>query len=171
MKCLSLFSGIGGFDLALVRLGHEIVAACEIDSYARSVYSKHFPKVKIYEDARDIDPTKLPDFDIICAGFPCQAFSVAGRRLGFEDTRGTLFFEIARIARQKRPQYILLENPDGLLFHDNGRTFATILATLAELGYDAEWQVMDSSSFTSQERKRVYIIGYLREQEKTRRAS
>ena len=164
-----MFSGIGGFDLALRNLGHEIVGACEIDRYARQIYQKHFPDAKIWEDAKELIPERLPVFDILCAGFPCQPFSVAGRRLGFEDTRGTLFYEIVRVAREKRPQYILLENPDGLLFHDRGRTFTVILSVLDELGYDVEWQVMDSKTFTSQERKRVFIIGHLREETNQRR--
>jgi len=162
MKCLSLFSGIGGFDLALVRKGHEIIGACEIDKYARTIYSRHFPKVTIYEDATKIKPSELPDFELLCAGFPCQTFSIAGKRLGFEESRGTLFFEIARIAEQKRPRLLLLENVKGLLSHDRGKTFATILATLDEIGYDAEWQVLNSKYFVPQNRERIFIISYLR---------
>jgi DNA (cytosine-5)-methyltransferase 1 len=162
MKWLSLFSGVGGFDLALRNKGHEVVAACEIDQYARSVYARHFPGVTIHENACNIDPEQLPDFDGICAGFPCQAFSIAGNRLGFEESRGTLFFEIARIAKQKRPRLLLLENVKGLLSHDGGRTFAEILATLDELGYDAEWQVLNSKYFVPQNRERIFIIGHLR---------
>ena len=97
MKALSLFSGIGGFDLALLRAGVEIVGACEIDDYARQIYARHFPGVTIHRDATKINPHDLPDFDLLVGGFPCQAFSIAGKRRGFEDTRGTLFFEIARI--------------------------------------------------------------------------
>lgn len=162
MKCFSLFSGIGGFDLAAKRLGHEIVGACEIDKYARQVYAKHFPGVRIYEDATKIKPEELPDFDIIVAGFPCQAFSIAAKRLGFEESRGTLFFEIARIVKQKRPRLLLLENVKGLLSHDGGKTFAVILATLDELGYDAQWQVLNSKYFVPQNRERIFIIGHLR---------
>jgi len=134
LKCFSLFSGIGGFDLALTRQGHTMVGACEIDKYARTVYARHFPGVKIHEDATKINPEELPDFDILVAGFPCQTFSFAGKRLGFKDTRGTLFFEIARIAKERQPQYLLLENVKGLLFHDNQRTITTMLNTLEELG-------------------------------------
>lgn len=162
MKCLSLFSGIGGFDLALQRQGHEIVGACEIDRYARQIYSGHFPGVRIYEDATKIQPEEIPDFDILCAGFPCQAFSVAGKRLGFEESRGTLFFEIARIAKSKRPKILLLENVKGLLNHDNGKTFEIIIQTLDELGYDVEWQVLNSKYFVPQNRERIFIIGHLR---------
>lgn len=118
----------------------------------------------VFEDARTINPKDLPDLDLVCAGFPCQSFSIAGLRKGFEDdTRGTLFFEIARIAAVKRPSLLLLENVPGLLSHDKGRTFATILNTLDELGYDVAWQVLNSKNFgVPQSRKRVYIIGYLR---------
>ena len=162
MKVLSLFSGIGGFDLAAERLGHEIIGACEIDKYARQVYARHFPNVPIHEDATKINPEELPDFDLLCAGFPCQAFSIAGKRLGFEESRGTLFFEIARVAKQKRPRLLLLENVKGLLSHDGGRTFAEILATLDDLGYDAQWQVLNSKYFVPQNRERIFIIGHLR---------
>ena len=163
MKCLSLFSGVGGFDLAAENCGHQIVAACEIDKNARSVYTRHFPKVPLYTDATKINPKELPDFDVITAGFPCQAFSLAGKRLGFEESRGTLFFEIARIARQKRPGLLLFENVKGLLSHDYGKTFKTILKTIDELGYDAQWQVLNSKYWVPQNRERIYIVGNLRD--------
>ena len=104
-----------------------------------------------YDDARKIDPNELPDFDLICGGFPCQSFSIAGKRGGFDDARGTLFFEIARIAAIKKPKYLLLENVPGLLSHDQGRTFATILSTLDELGYDVVWEVLNSADFSRAE--------------------
>ena len=162
MRCFSLFSGIGGFDLAM-KNNIRIVGACEKDKYARKIYQQHFPNVPLWEDATTIRPEELPDFEMLCAGFPCQPFSVAGKRLGFEESRGTLFYEIARIAKQKRPQFLFLENVKGLLFHDRGKTFTTILATLDELGYDAEWQVINSKYFVPQNRERVFIIGHLRE--------
>lgn len=162
MKCLSLFSGIGGFDIAAKNQGHEIVGACEIDKYATEIYERHFPGVKIWKDAKEIKPKELPDFDILFGGFPCQAFSIAGQRQGFMDTRGTLFFEIARIAKEKRPRLLLLENVKGLLNHQGGDTFRTILSTLDEMGYDTEWQVINSKYFVPQNRERVYIIGHLR---------
>jgi len=162
MKCFSIFSGIGGFDLALQRAGHTIVGACEIDSYARSIYSKHFPNVPIHNDATTLQPESLPSFDLLCGGFPCQAFSVAGKKMGFDDSRGTLFFEIARIAKEKRPRYLLLENVRGLLFHDKGKTMRKIIGILDELGYDAEWQIINSKYFVPQNRERVFIIGHLR---------
>lgn len=162
MKWFSMFSGIGGFELGLLQAGHEVVAGCEIDEYARSIYAKHFPNTKLYRDATKLDPTELPDIDGICGGFPCQAFSIAGLRLGFEESRGTLFFEIARIAKQKRPRILFLENVKGLLSHDNGRTFGTILKTLDEIGYDVQWQVLNSKYFVPQNRERVFIIANLR---------
>lgn len=162
LKCLSLFSGIGGFDLALKNLGHEIVGACEIDKYARQIYARHFPGVPIHEDATKINPDNLPDFDILVGGFPCQAFSVAGKQRGFDDTRGTLFFEIARIAQQKRPRYLLLENVKGLLSHERGSTIRTIFKTLDELGYDTQARIINSKDFVPQNRERIFIIGHLR---------
>ncbi|KKN75433.1 hypothetical protein LCGC14_0380540 [marine sediment metagenome] len=162
MKWFSLFSGIGGFDLALQNTGQEIVGACEIDKYARETYKKNFGRYPSETDATKIIPEQLPNIDGLCAGFPCQAFSIAGKRLGFEESRGTLFFEIARITKQKRPKILLLENVKGLLSHDKGRTFETILKTLDELGYDAEWQVLNSKYFVPQNRERIFIIGHLR---------
>jgi len=142
--------------------GHVCVGACEIDRYARSIYARHFPRIRLWEDATKINPKELPDFECLCAGFPCQAFSIAGARRGFEDTRGSLFFEIARIAKEKRPHYLLLENVKGLLNHDGGKTFRVIISTLDEMGYDAEWQVLNSKYFVPQNRERVFIVGHLR---------
>ena len=114
-------------------------------------------------DIREVKADEIPDHDLLTAGFPCQSFSIAGKRGGFEDTRGTLFFEIARIAKQKQPRLLLLENVKGLLSHDKGRTFGTILNTLDELGYDCQWQVLNSKDFgVPQNRERVFIIGHLR---------
>ncbi len=161
MKYFDLFSGIGGFHIGMSQAGHECVGACEIDRYARQVYGDHFPDTPIWEDARQLDPTELPEFDCLVGGFPCQAFSIAGKRRGFEDTRGSLFFEIARIAKEKRPQYLLLENVKGLLNHDEGRTFRVIISTLQELGYAVEWQVLNSKYFVPQNRERVFIVGHL----------
>ena len=139
IRFLDMFAGIGGFRSGLERLGgFECVGYCEIDKYAKQAYDAMYPtKGEIYfADARTIDPYTLPDIDLICGGFPCQSFSIAGLRRGFQDdTRGTLFFEIARIAAVKRPAFLLLENVPGLLSHDKGRTFATILSALDELGY------------------------------------
>lgn len=213
MKYLSLFSGIGGFELGMLnahveathrkknRGGEEAqktrggkrysesessgpkgrrtrqhdhlggsrqepltcVGYSEIDKYAVEIYQKRFPQHKNYGDITKIKPHKLPNFDLLVGGFPCQAFSIAGKRKGFEDTRGTLFFDIARILRSKKPRLFVLENVKGLLSHDSGNTFKTIIATLAKLGYDIQWQVLNSKNFgVPQNRERVFIVGHLR---------
>lgn len=160
MKCFSLFSGIGCFDLALVRNEHEVVGACEIDQNARRVYQRHFPNIKIWEDATKLNPTELPEFDLLCAGFPCQSFSIAGKRLGFDDLRGTVFFEIARIVKEKRPELLLLENVAGLLTHDGGKTFEVICNTLNSLGYLVDFRCINTNRFLPQNRRRIFIIGH-----------
>lgn len=167
IRFFDMFAGIGGFRSGLEQLGgFECVGYCEIDKYTKQAYEALYnTEGELYfDDARTIDPKSLPNIDLICGGFPCQSFSIAGLRRGFkDDTRGTLFFEIARIAATCRPPFLLLENVPGLLSHDKGRTFATILSTLDELGYDVAWQVLNSKNFgVPQSRKRVYVIGYLR---------
>ena len=167
IRFFDMFSGIGGFRSGLEAVGgFDCIGHCEIDKHANQAYNAIYdikPQEVYFEDARKINPYDLPHIDLICGGFPCQAFSIAGRRGGFEDSRGTLFFEIARIAAVKRPSYLLLENVPGLLSHDGGRTFATILGTLSDLGYDVTWEVLNSKDFgVPQSRKRVYIIGYFR---------
>lgn len=163
MRFIDLFAGIGGFRYGLEKSGNfKCVYSNEWDVYASSVYQKHFG----YCDIRDIctvNASELPDHDLLVGGFPCQSFSVAGRRQGFTDTRGTLFFEIARIIKEKRPRLLLLENVKGLLSHDQGKTFRIILTTLDELGYNLQWQVLNSKDFgVPQNRERVYIVGHLR---------
>lgn len=210
MKYLSLFSGIGGFELGIQQAYEKIsgdmgtestdekseqaepqiqlwreratveeglcvlpideqdgrsvcIGFSEIDKYATAIYQKHFPEHKNYGDITKLDPATLPDFDLLVGGFPCQAFSIAGKRKGFDDTRGTLFFDIARILQVKQPRLFLLENVKGLLSHDNGKTFSTIIATLDELGYDLQWQVLNSKNHgVPQNRERVFIVGHLR---------
>lgn len=138
------------------------VGFSEIDKYASELLKNKFPDTKNYGDATKIKPDELPDFDLLCGGFPCQAFSIAGKRKGFSDTRGTLFFDIARIVKVKRPKIILLENVKGLLNHEKGKTFTVILETLAELGYETQWMVLNSKFFgVPQNRERVFIIGSL----------
>ena len=166
IRFFDMFAGIGGFRSGLEAVGgFECIGHCEIDKKANQAYNAIYqPKGEIYfEDATKIDTNDLPDIDLICAGFPCQSFSVAGKRLGFrDDTRGTLFFEVARIAEAKRPPLLLLENVPGLLSHDGGRTLFTIFSTLVELGYDIEWCVHNSAFFgVPQQRRRLYIVGYL----------
>ena len=165
IRFFDLFSGIGGFREGLRRAGgFTCVGHCEVDAYADKNYRLLFDTEGEWfcNDARNIETERMPDFDLLCAGFPCQAFSIAGKREGFADARGTLFFEIARLVKSKRPSYFILENVPGLLSHDKGRTFHTILRTFYELGYYVEWKVLNSKDFgVPQSRKRVYIIGYL----------
>jgi DNA (cytosine-5)-methyltransferase 1 len=161
---IEMFCGIGGFRLGLERNGWKCVWANDNDKYACQVYRKNFGNKELVEgDIRAVDTRTIPDHDLLTAGFPCQSFSFAGKRKGFEDTRGTLFYEVARIADAKRPPVLLLENVKGLLSNDKGRAFATILQTLDGLGYDVEWQVLNSKHFgVPQNRERVFIVGHLR---------
>lgn len=169
MKFLDLFAGIGGFRTGMELAGHECIGYVEIDKYARKSYEAMYETEGEWT-RHDITAVRDEEWrelrgkvDIICGGFPCQAFSIAGHRRGFDDTRGTLFFEVARAAKQIQPPYLLFENVKGLLSHDKGRTFETILETLDELGYDAQWEVLNSKNFgVPQNRERVFIVGYLR---------
>jgi len=160
---IDLFSGIGGFRLGLERVGFKCVWSCDNDVYANRIYAKNFGTENHHAgDVRRVDAKGIPDHNLLCAGFPCQAFSIAGKQKGFEDTRGTLFFEICRIAEAKKPPLLLLENVKGLLSHDKGFTFQVILESLEELGYWVEWQVLNSRHFgVPQNRERVFIIGHL----------
>ena len=168
IRYFDMFAGIGGFRSGLEAVGgFECVGYCEIDTYTRKAYEALYDTrgEKFYGDATKIIPEQLPDFELLCGGFPCQSFSIAGARRGFEDTRGTLFFEVARIAAVKRPKYLYLENVPGLLNHNSGGTFQVILNTLDDLGYDVTWQVLNSKNFgVPQERKRVMLVGFLRGQ-------
>jgi len=167
VRYFSMFSGIGGFELGIEQACHilgvepECVGYSEIDKHAITTYKEHFTHDN-YGDATTIDPHALPDFHLLVGGFPCQAFSIGGKRLGFEDTRGTLFFDIARVLAIKQPRYFILENVKGLLSHKGGQTFRTILRALDELGYDVQWQVLNSKDYgVPQSRERVYLVGNL----------
>ena len=160
-----MFTGIGGFEMGLLMSEEEVqfVGYSEIDKYAIEVFEKQFKGTKNYGNATDIDETKLPNFDLLVGGFPCQAFSVAGKLRGFDDTRGTLFFDVARILKHKKPKHFILENVRGLLSHDSGRTFQTILKVLSDIGYMVQWEVCNSKNYgVPQNRERVYIVGHLR---------
>jgi len=164
-KVFSMFTGIGGFEMGLLMSKKEVqfVGYSEIDKYAIEVFEKQFKGTKNYGNATDIDETKLPNFDLLVGGFPCQAFSVAGKLRGFDDTRGTLFFDVARILKHKKPKHFILENVRGLLSHDNGRTMQTILKVLTDIGYMVQWEVCNSKNYgVPQNRERVYIVGHLR---------
>ena len=190
IKYIDLFGGVGGFRLGIERAFNNeskrqesenvkdksntcsnpiqattlnCVFYSDIDKYAVQTYNKNFGENHEATDIRTIEADSIPDFDMLCGGFPCQSFSIAGKRRGFEDTRGTLFFEVARIIKAKRPKIVFLENVKGLLNHDKGNTFRTIIQTISELGYDVQWMVLNSKFFgVPQNRERVFIIGSLR---------
>jgi DNA (cytosine-5)-methyltransferase 1 len=165
MKYFSLFSGIGGFEVGIQKAipYAKCVGFSEVDPYAKSIYKKHYPKHKDYGDITKINENKLPEFDCLVGGFPCQPFSISGKRGGFEDRRGTLFFDIERVLRAKQPKMFVLENVKGLLSHDSGRTFGVIIGALDELRYDVQWQVLNCKHHgTPQDRNRVFIVGYSR---------
>jgi len=165
IRYFDMFAGIGGFRAGLDRAGgYECIGHSEIDKYANAAYRRlHQPKESevFYHDATKINTETLPEFDLLTAGFPCQSFSNAGKRKGFDDPRGNLFYEITRVAETRQPKYLLLENVPGILSHNKGRTFATMLDELCRLRYSLEWQIINSSVFVPQSRRRVYIIGYL----------
>ena len=148
------------------RGNYTCVWANDNDKYACQIYRRHWNDGTLHEgNLRTVDADSIPNHDLLCAGFPCQDFSVAGKRAGLEGARGTLFFEICRVLRAKRPSYVFLENVKGLLSADNGRAFGIVLTSLDELGYDCQWQVLNSKDFgVPQNRERVFIIGHLRGQ-------
>lgn len=158
LKFIDLFAGIGGFHIALSSLGGKAVFASEWDKDAAAVYENNF-SLRPEGDITKISEKSIPDHDILCAGFPCQAFSISGKQLGFEDSRGTLFFDVARIAKEKQPKVMFLENVKNLARHDGGKTLAIIKKTLDEIGYDVYDKVLDASKFgIPQSRKRIYIV-------------
>ena len=161
-KFIDLFAGIGGFRLAMQNLGGKCVFSSEIDKYAQKTYQLNFDDMP-HGDITQINEKNIPDHDVLCAGFPCQAFSIAGRRGGFNDTRGTLFFDVARIIKEKQPKAFFLENVKGLISHEKGKTFATILHTLREdLGYFVpNPKIINAKDFgVPQNRERIFIVGF-----------
>ena len=166
VRIIDLFAGMGGIrkglELALAERGLQSVCVftSEIKPAAIKILRQNHPEDEIRGDITTVPTSDIPDFDILCAGFPCQAFSYAGKRLGFADTRGTLFFEVERILREKQPAGFILENVEGLLTHDHGNTLATMLSRLNALGYKVAYNVLNSRYFgVAQERKRIYIVG------------
>lgn len=158
VKAIDLFCGIGGFHYAIASFGGKVVFASEKDKKTANIYSRNLNLIP-KGDIEAIDENSIPDHDILCAGFPCQPFSIAGKQKGFEDTRGTLFFEIVRIAKAKQPKILLLENVYQLEVHDSGNTFSVIQNTLDSIGYDVHYKVMNSSDYGfPQSRKRIYIV-------------
>ena len=168
MNVLSLFDGISCGQLALQRAGIEIknYFASEIDKHAIQVTQYHFPNTIQLGSVVGLDTSTLPKIDLLIGGSPCQSFSMVGKRRGFDDTRGTLFFEIARIIKSKRPKAFLLENVKNLMSHDKGKTFKTILKVLEDLDYKVFYQVVSSESYVPQKRERIYIVGFDKKQVK-----
>lgn len=162
MKFISLFAGIGGFDLGLERSGMECVAQVEIDPYCQKILAKHWPNVPRFEDVRNVGKHNLPTADLICGGFPCQDVSTAGKGAGIKHgTRSGLFFEFIRIICEVRPRWVVIENVRGLLSSNNGSDFSTVLWELSNMGFDAQWGVITASSFgTSHIRERIFLVAY-----------
>lgn len=157
-RFIDLFSGIGGFRLALESFGANCVYSSEIDKHAQEVYAKNFGEIPD-GDITQVNEVNVPNHEILCAGFPCQAFSVSGKQKGFDDVRGTLFFHIARIVKEKQPLVILLENVKNFVKHNNGETFNTIKHILEELNYDFYFKVLNACDFgIPQKRERIYIV-------------
>jgi DNA (cytosine-5)-methyltransferase 1 len=161
MYVLDLFSGIGGFSLGLERAGMKTIAFCEIDPYCRKVLAKHWPGVKIHEDVKQLDGNQyVGAVDVICGGFPCQDISVAGKGVGLSGERSGLWREYARLIRQIRPRYVIVENVAALL----SRGMGDVLGDLAEIGYDAEWHCISAAYVgLPQLRDRIWIVAYPRE--------
>jgi DNA (cytosine-5)-methyltransferase 1 len=165
VKAISLFAGVGGFDLAMQRAGIETVAAVEIDPRCRDVLARNFPETKLFDDVTKVgaDDLRATGFDgrngIITGGFPCQDLSSAGRRAGLAGSRSGLFWEIVRLADELKPQWLILENVPGLLSSNNGRDMGVVVETLAELGYGICWRVLDAQNFgVAQRRRRVFFV-------------
>ena len=169
LRCGSFFAGVGGIDKGFEQAGgFRAVYANEFDLYPAATYGLNFGLDVDTRDICDIEPEEIPDFDVLLAGFPCQAFSIAGYRQGFEDEggRGTLFFEVARIVKAKKPSVVFLENVKNLVTHDRGNTFRVILDTLDHLGYHVKYEVLNTYKHGNvpQNRERIYIVGFLNEE-------
>jgi DNA (cytosine-5)-methyltransferase 1 len=168
MTAISLFAGVGGFDLSLERAGIKVVASVEIDAKARVILAKHFPNSTLFNDVKEVTGEQLiaagfiPERGIITGGFPCQDLSVAGKRAGLEGERSGLFWEICRLLDETRSQEFILENVPGLLSSNNGRDMATVVNALVERGYRIAWRVLDAQYFgVPQRRRRIFIVGCL----------
>ena len=171
-KFVSLFAGVGGFELGLERAGHTCVATCEIDKHAQKILTRHFPKAKLFSDVTQLTGQELFDAGfnsdgIIVGGFPCQDVSVAGKRAGLSDsngnaTRSGLFWEVVRLLEETKAQHFILENVPGLLSSNEGRDFGIVLNALVELGYGVSWRILDAQYFgVPQRRRRIFIVGHL----------
>lgn len=155
---IDLFAGLGGFRLALESLGAECVYSSEWDEPVRKVYSDNFDEIPD-GDITQVDEKNIPDHDILCAGFPCQAFSISGKQNGFEDSRGTLFFDVARIVKEKQPKVVFMENVKNFASHDGGKTLDVVRATMENLGYTFFYKVLSAVDFgIPQKRERIYMV-------------
>lgn len=162
---IDLFAGIGGFRVALDSLGGKCVFSSDIDPHARTVYHNNYGETP-HGDITKIAAKEIPAHDILCAGFPCQPFSIAGAMGGFADTRGTLFHEVIRVAKHHRPRMVFLENVRNLTAHDSGNTLKTIIKALESIGYNVEWRVLNAGDYgVPQKRERIYILGFDKEYE------
>lgn len=164
-RFIDLFAGIGGIRLGFEAAGNQCVFTSEWDKDAQTTYRANWPGEQIFGDITKVDPKSIPDFDILCGGFPCQPFSMIGKRQGFKHpTQGTLFFNVKEILEEKKPLAFLLENVPGLLTHDHGNTFKVIMETLDELGYKVFFKVLDAADFgVPQHRKRTFFVGFKKE--------
>ena len=160
IKFIDLFAGIGGFRIGFEREGFQCVFSADIDKHACEVYEANFGDYP-YCDITTLNPADIPDFDLLCAGFPCQAFSISGKQKGFyDDTRGTLFFDICRILKEKKPKAFVLENVQNLEKHDKGNTLRVMLDSIHELGYTVNYEVLNAKDFnTQQNRERIILVG------------
>ena len=155
---IDLFAGLGGFRIALESLGAKCVYSNEWDKYAQEVYQMNFDEIP-EGDITKVNAEEIPNHDILCAGFPCQAFSISGKRQGFEDSRGTLFFDVARIVKEKKPKVVFMENVKNFSTHDNGNTLGVVEKTMVELGYTFYWSVLNSLDYgVPQKRERIYMV-------------
>ncbi|MDV2581578.1 DNA cytosine methyltransferase [Alkalibacillus haloalkaliphilus] len=163
---IGLFAGVGGIELGFERQGFNIKWANELDEKASITYQMNHQHELVVEDINDVSSVDIPDHDVLLAGFPCQAFSLAGYRRGFEDERGNVFFQVARVIRDKQPEVVLLENVKNLVGHDKGNTFKVILETLHEFGYKVKHKVMNAMEYGNvpQNRERIYVVGFKDEQ-------
>ncbi len=158
----SLFTGIGGFDLAAEAVGYTIAYQCEIDPQAQRVLRRYWPEVPRYDDVTELDPRRLPSVDVVVGGFPCQDISIAGRRAGLAGVRSGLFWEFCRVVALQRPRWIVLENVAGLLSSNDGRDLGTVLAAVGDLGYGWAYRVLDARwAGLGQRRRRWFLVGYL----------
>lgn len=163
-EVVSLFSGIGGFEQGFENsnMEYNLVFASEIDKYATKTFSYNFSISNMYGDIKKVNEKNIPEHDLLCGGFPCQSFSIAGKQKGFNDIRGTLFFDVIRILKEKKPKYVLLENVKNLISHDNGNTIKTILKNISNCGYTFDFTIINSNEAgVPQSRERTYIIGIL----------